>query len=130
MSKVTTKRSAPVSARETDREARDAANVAQSKPNYSEPETGDEAEDTDPRYADICQEPYEEEQRILRALEQAADVVSRKALDAGANPFAGVHQVFILVRLAAEAAAAKAAGYETWAAFEAAQAARMIDVAA
>ncbi len=116
---------APVHARTTNRNLRAAARTA-AKSAYS---ATDVEEETYSRYSENYEEPYQDEQRILRAVEEAAYEVSRKAKEAGIGVYdhhVTVLEVFTMVRLAAEAAAAKAAGYESWAAFEADRAARRV----
>jgi hypothetical protein len=80
------------------------------------------------RISDTSTEALEEEQRMLRAVNDAAWEVIRKIHAAGApnNPILAQCQVYTVARVAVEAAMAKAAGYENWAAFEEARTARVI----
>jgi len=112
---------APVSARKTVQKAKRAPNAArgaQSRKRLKETEA--EHEEQRQRWDDG-------EERILRAVSDAAWEVYVKAHHAGASSTSAFRKgaaILDIVGLAAEAAAAKALGYESWAAFEAAQAER------
>ena len=123
MLKVTQKEGARVTARKSKRKMEDVAKQRDGLDYESYDYTA-----ATMRIADNSLEAHDEEQRMLRAANDAAWEVIRKIHDRGASnhPLLSEIQVFTVVRLAAEAAAAKAAGYESWAAFEAARVTRVI----
>jgi hypothetical protein len=117
MPKVTAEPSAPASARKTDRNTRRTAKTVRKEEKLFE---HDEAKEIDQFVEDA-------KERILMAAYRAAEEVTINLCSADEDhnycDAARVgKEVYTLVALAAEAAAAKAAGYETWAAFEAAKA--------
>jgi hypothetical protein len=106
---------APVPARKTKRSAKAARGNAKRSVLPNSPEWMDEIETA--------------EARIIHAATDGALEVYRKACDAGiesGDALSCSRAVLAVVGLAAEAAAARAAGYDSWAAFEAAKAARLI----
>jgi hypothetical protein len=80
------------------------------------------------RVSEDSAEAYQEEQRMLCAVNDAAWEVIRKIHEEGApiHPGLAQDQVYTVVRIAVEAAAAKVAGYESWTAFEIARAVRLV----